>query len=67
MRTITIQMWENGFKIEDCDGQSVDVEYDHNGTDSYFLSKYLDDDEFVAGSCHKEDAMAQALSMMGIF
>ncbi len=67
MRKVTIQYNELGdFVIEDDDNIWVSVQMSEDGDTAYFVSLLDDDDQAVAGSCHKDDAMTQALSLMGV-
>lgn len=68
MRKVTIQYNELGdFVIEDDDNTWVSVQMSEDGDTAYFVSFPWDgEEEAVADSCHKDDAMAQALLMMGV-
>lgn len=67
MRKVTIQYNELGdFVIEDDDNTWVSVQMSEDGDTAYVVSLLHGDEQAQAGSCHKDDAMAQALSLMGV-
>lgn len=64
MRRVTIDYTEDGFDIQDSDEQFVFVSIE--GDIAYFVSKLHFDDTAVSGSCHKDDAMGEALRLLGV-
>ena len=66
MRKVTIQYDETGsFVVEDNDNIWVSVNMQDK--EAAYVVSFLHGDEIaVAGSCHKDHAMASALRMMGV-
>ncbi len=66
MRTVTLVYDKHSFSITDCDGQTVQVNYDPNGGPAKITSFLHGDEIPVESEIHPHDAEINALYLVGI-